>query len=460
VYDLKKILSKRVKQLKGFVLRYETDTYSGEYASYNKSKKVSQYTVEGILVKTYDTLTQAFLETGTSQSEISLSALHKKKFGNNFVWRYEGDIYDGDFTRERQKKIVHQYNKKGDFLGEFESISEAAKSINLTSASVFACVSGAVKTSGGYVWRYKDQPYHGEHKGIKRGFEVTQLDTNGNILATFKNITDACKVTRVAETSINRCYKGIRPTAGGYVWRPATAEEISKIPDKPISIIKSPRPDSIAVCQYTKEGKKVATFGSIAEAAKATGVGKNTIAVFIKNPLHVNGMYIWRKKGDIYQGELKDTFLKSEARTITQYDLNGNKIAVYPSGYAAKKAIGSLNTSHSSISSALKGELKSACGFIWRYGDGPDKIEIEEIVYSRSKSVSGYDLEGNKQGFYKSISEAARVHKHSYIGISIAVNGKAKTASKLIWIYGDGPEKIDTDVYFLKGEVKAISEKT
>jgi len=60
VCDLKKILSKRVKQRKGFVLRYETDTYNGEYADYSKSKKVSQYTIDGVLIKTYDTLKYIF----------------------------------------------------------------------------------------------------------------------------------------------------------------------------------------------------------------------------------------------------------------------------------------------------------------------------------------------------------------------------------------------------------------
>jgi len=404
------------------------------------------------------TLKDAFLETGTSQSEISLSALHKKKFANGFVWRYEGDEYEGNLTRKSGKEIVYQYNKEGDFLREFESTAAAAKSVNLTTASIFACVSKAVKTSGDYVWRYKDQPYYGEFKGHKKGLEVTQLDTNGNVLATFRNVTDACKATGVAETSLRSSYYGIRPTAGGYVWRPATDDEITKIPIKTTSLMKKPRPDSIAVCQYTKEGKKVATFNSIAEAATATGVGTSTIRVFIKKPQHVNGMYIWRKEGDIYRGELKDTFLKSEARIITQYDLKGNKIAIYPSGYAARKAISSSNNSHSSIFSALKGELKSAYGFIWQYGDGPEKIEVKQKENSRRKSVSCYDLEGNKKGFYKSLGEAARLNNSYYLGISYVVNGKVKTASELIWIYGDGPEKIDTDIYFLKGEIKAISK--
>ncbi|MDZ7899125.1 MAG: NUMOD1 domain-containing DNA-binding protein, partial [Arcicella sp.] len=442
VVTLKPVLSKRQKQYKGFVFRYETDTYDGEYADYSKSKQVSQYTVEGVLIKTYETLKQAFLETGTSQSEISLSALYKKKYANGFVWRYEGDNYAGDFIRKSQKEIVHQYDKKGDFLGEFESISEAAKSVNLTTASIFACVSGAVKTSGGYVWRYKDQPYHGEHKELVKGRAVTQLDTEGNILATFKTILDACIATGVAETSLRRSYHGTRPTAGGYVWRPSTEAEISKILTKAPSNTIKIRSDAIAVCQYTKEGEKIATFCSIVEAAKSTGVGKDTIRRFTKNPKHVNGKYIWRKEGDIYQGELKDTFLKSESRTITQYDLEGNKIAVFPSGYAARKALG-VSSSHSSIFSVLNGESKSANGFIWRFGDGPDKIPIAEKINARRKAVSCYDLSGNKKGYYQSLVEAARETNISYISISYAANRKVKTASKHVWIYGDGIDKID-----------------
>ena len=330
---LRNVLTNQVKHYKGFVFRYETDKYEGEYADFSpsKSKKVSQYTIEGIFIKTYESLQQAFSETGIRESEISVCALHKQKFGNGFVWRYEGDTYEGEYTRRSLKVAVHQYEKNGKFLQEFDTISAAAKSINLDASALHACLTGKVYTCGGYIWRYTDQPYHGEYKSYQRGIPVAQLDQTGKVLATFITIRAAGKATGVPHNNIQKNVSGDSHSSGGYFWRAATPEEIEKLDTyvAPPRLAENPR--KIEVCQYTKEGEKVATYGSIAEASKATGIGKQTIRLYINNPNHVSGKFIWRKKSDIYHGELNDIFGKSEAKIITQYDMKGNKVAVYPS---------------------------------------------------------------------------------------------------------------------------------
>ena len=97
VISLKTVLTNQLKQYKGFVFRYETDTYNGEYANFSKSKKVSQYAVDGKLINIYDSVVHAFQETGIDRDSISKSALFKQKFAGSFVWRYENDIYEGDY---------------------------------------------------------------------------------------------------------------------------------------------------------------------------------------------------------------------------------------------------------------------------------------------------------------------------------------------------------------------------
>ncbi|MCU0467465.1 MAG: NUMOD1 domain-containing DNA-binding protein [Arcicella sp.] len=462
VYDLKKVLSKRVKQIKGFVVRYETDTYEGEYAHYSKTKKVIQYSLAGIELNTYSSVIQASKATGIMPNLISKCALLKVKFTNEYVWRYEGMSYEGEYSKKIFKVAVHQYSLEGVFIKEFDSITAASKSVNLASGSILSCVRGKSQSAGGYVWRYTDQTYNGQYKKSKQsGSDITQLDMEGNILATYTSIFSASKLTGIPSTNIHRNCKGLRDNAGGFIWRAATAEEVLAFPPTILKRPKKSRPNSISVCQYTKAGVKIATYNSIYDAFNETGIGQNTIKKFLNNPQHVSGQYIWRKVGEEYRGELKEVIRKFEAKTVSQYDLQGNKIAVFSSSYAAKKMV---NSSFSSIGSVLLGERKSACGFIWQYGDGLDKIDIEaysakfEYINPRNKSVSCYDLEGNKKGYYKSLGEASRENNVSYLSISYVVNGKNKTASNLIWILGDGPDKIDTEIYFLKGEVKAILE--
>ena len=293
-------------------------------------------------------------------------------------------------------------------------------------------------------------------RSISRVLAVTQLDQSGKIIETYPSTTAASRATGIQQATIHRWVTTKKNSPSSFFWRKATQEEIQQIPINHLLPPPVRNTNSISVCQYTKEGEKIATFETISEATRVTGITNNTIIKFLNNPLNVSGKFIWRKEGDIYQGELKNSVRKNEAKTVSQYDLSGNKIAEYPSSYVARK---SLNISNANINLALTGKQQSAYGFIWRYENGPDKIEIdEEVIYPRSKTISCYDFEGNKKGYYKSMGEAARIHNHSYLGISLAVNGKSKSASELIWIYGDGPEKIDTNTYFMKGEVKSISE--
>ena len=64
---------------------------------------------------------------------------------------------------------------------------------------------------------------------------------------------------------------------------------------------------------------------------------------------------------------------KSRRKIITQYDLNGNRIKVYPGINIAAMETG---IQHGNISRAAKGKNKQMGGFIWRYGKGKKKIEI------------------------------------------------------------------------------------
>ncbi len=461
VPDLKMVLINKEKQIKGFVFRYETDTYGGEYANFSKTKKVSQYSVEGILLKTYDSVIQAYNETGINANSISKCALFEKRFASGFVWRYEGGEYKGEYIKRIMTIAVHQYDKSGDFIQAFETITAAAESLNIAGAAIGKCISGQSKTSGGYVWRYKDEPYHGEYKDHhQQGKPIAQLDKQGNVMATFISIRDAVKATGIPQSKIQKNIVGETESAGDYVWRKATSDEIKALP-KYVPVLKPLPPNAVAVCQYTKSGEKIARFSTISEASKVSGIGKQAIETFLSNPNHVNGNFIWRVEGDEYKGELKDIIRGSEAKKVTQYDLEGNKIKAYSSGYEAFK---STYSNKSSIGLVLNGKLKSSGGFIWQYGEGPDKIDIEaymakfEYINPRSKTVSGYDLEGNKIGVYKSLGEASRENDVSFAAISLAVNGKNRTGAELIWIYGNGPEKIDSETFLLKGEVKSIFE--
>ena len=55
------------------------------------SRRVAQYTLEGVLVKTYDSISQASLETGCNRTNISICANpnnNRRKQVGGFIWKY------------------------------------------------------------------------------------------------------------------------------------------------------------------------------------------------------------------------------------------------------------------------------------------------------------------------------------------------------------------------------------
>ena len=65
-----------------------------------------------------------------------------------------------------------------------------------------------------------------------------------------------------------------------------------------------------------------------------------------------------------------------KARTILQYDLNGNFVNIW---YSMVEAANSLGTRSTTISSCVRGKHKTSYGYIWRYFEGdyiPMKIDV------------------------------------------------------------------------------------
>lgn len=58
---------------------------------------------------------------------------------------------------ELRKKKVEQYDLKGNFIKEYNSMTEAAQEYNVTRQNIYACCSQKRKTACGYIWRYTDE---------------------------------------------------------------------------------------------------------------------------------------------------------------------------------------------------------------------------------------------------------------------------------------------------------------
>ena len=59
-------------------------------------------------------------------------------------------------SKLRQRKIL-QYDKAGNFIIEWNSMKEAGIGLDLHRQSISHCCRGKLKSTGGYIWKYKDE---------------------------------------------------------------------------------------------------------------------------------------------------------------------------------------------------------------------------------------------------------------------------------------------------------------
>lgn len=156
------------KAKKGATSPFKGKTFSAEVIEQIKRNRkgkggmsINQYSLEGVFLKTWPTITSASeslgLHTGTINGCVLLKPSHKTCGG--FIWRYstfEGNVAPVIHTQVygHKKRPVVQYDKSGVVVNEYESIKEAARHIS-NETSIRDCCEGKYRSAGGFTWRYK-----------------------------------------------------------------------------------------------------------------------------------------------------------------------------------------------------------------------------------------------------------------------------------------------------------------
>lgn len=122
-----------------------------------KGKKVEQYSLEGIYIRTFDSAHQAEYETKISYGNICSCCRGTRNQAGGYQWKYK----DSNKQIFEIKKCNHnngvlQFSKNGIFIKEFSSIKEAAEELNCSKAAITKACQGKSKTSQGFIWKYKN----------------------------------------------------------------------------------------------------------------------------------------------------------------------------------------------------------------------------------------------------------------------------------------------------------------
>lgn len=202
------------------------------------------------------------------------------------------------------------------------------------------------------------------------------------------------------------------------------------------------------VTQYNLQGKKVKTFPSIAVAAEKTGISHSHISNRARGTEYSAGGFIWRfgKEPEIDIQPMLDTIAERRKKNkgvfgkkVTQYKLNGRRVALYPT---INDAASSTGIKRVEISLVILKRRYSAGGFYWQAGEGPAFVDLSGYVFgeaararNRQRPVQQYSKQGKPLQRFDSIKKAAEVVGINSSTLIGALKGKQQTAGGYQWKY-------------------------
>ena len=129
-----------------------------------KTKRpISQYTLDGDLIKNFNSCADAAKELSVHRVTIEQALKNKAFQAAGFLWKYQDDTEDiiekvirNKNKKNYMKKKINQFDLQGNFLMSFDSAKEAAEKLNKPqgSSSIIKACKGKLKTAYGYKWSY------------------------------------------------------------------------------------------------------------------------------------------------------------------------------------------------------------------------------------------------------------------------------------------------------------------
>lgn len=121
------------------------------------------------------------------------------------------------------KKKVKQYDLNGDFIKEYESITEASKQTGSLDSKITLVCQRKRDQHNSFQWRYSsekdtDVGFVPEDSYLKPK-EVIQKDLEGREIGRYRSTREAAKSIGGTQSAISRCCNGVAKTHKGFKWQ-------------------------------------------------------------------------------------------------------------------------------------------------------------------------------------------------------------------------------------------------
>lgn len=129
-------------------------------------KKVDLYDNKMNYIRTYDSIRQASIDLKVNATDITHVCNKTRKTAKGYIFRRAGSPIniEEELNFLNSKKVyikntnpILQYSLNGELIAEFSNSLELEEKTGFSRANIFACCNGHQKSSGGYVWKFKNK---------------------------------------------------------------------------------------------------------------------------------------------------------------------------------------------------------------------------------------------------------------------------------------------------------------
>lgn len=119
------------------------------------------------------------------------------------------------------KKII-QVSLEGEYIKEWESITDAAINVGSKMENISAVCRGKSFTSAGFRWFYKDEYIKVKDSIVPIRYRtskpIIQFTLNNKIIRTWSSTTEASKTLGIKKNNISAACTGVTYSSGGFRW--------------------------------------------------------------------------------------------------------------------------------------------------------------------------------------------------------------------------------------------------